>query len=317
MKLSKDIASELRCPNCLNTLTKTGSQYECSNLECKLIFPVVNDIPILIYEKLSVFNIQDFVEKKDTTFELETSLLYKISKKLVPSISKNIKAKENYNRLINLLIGTSNNSNVLVIGGSTLGEGMESIVLEPKINLIESDVTFGPRTQIIFDAHNIPFPNEYFDCVIIQAVLEHVVDPFKCVQDVHRVLKKDGLVYAETPFMAQVHMGKYDFHRFSHLAHRRLFKNFAEIDSGAVSGPGVAFAWTYSYVIYSFFKSKKMRKYLIPFAHFTSFFWKYFDYLLIDKPGTFDAALGYYFMGKKSEEILDDRELLKLYKGLL
>lgn len=112
-------------------------------------------------------------------------------------------------------------------------------------------------------------------------------------------------------------MGKYDFHRFTHLGHRRLFRNFSEIESGAVCGTGMALAWAYSHFIFCFFSSKKIRKLLIPFTRFTSFFWKYFDYLLINKPGTLDAASGYFFMGKKSENILEDRELLKLYRGLL
>jgi len=189
--------------------------------------------------------------------------------------------------------------------------------LAQNVIFIESDVSFGPRTKIIFDAHSIPFADHYFDCVIIQAVLEHVVDPYTCVKEVHRVLKDDGLVYAETPFMQQVHMGKYDFHRFTHLGHRRLFRDFSEIESGTMCGPGMALAWAYSYFIFSFFGSKKMRKLLIPFTNITAFFWKYFDYLLIDKPGSIDAASGYFFMGKKSATRLSDRELLRQYRGLL
>ena len=43
---------------------------------------------------------------------------------------------------------------------------------------------------------------------------------------------------------------------------------------------------------------------------------EYTDYYLIDKPGTLDAASGYYFMGHKSRRILSDKELIKLYRGL-
>jgi len=317
MLLNNNIFDHLRCPACLTPLNTSENSLACQNQECNLVFPIINGIPILIYEQKSVFQIQDFVEQKETTFEEDNSTLYSIAKKIVPSISHNIRAKQNYNKISALLNNRSAESQVLVIGGSILGEGMDSLLEQNGINLVEGDVTFGPRTQLIFDAHNIPFPDEYFDCVIIQAVLEHVVDPFRCVQEAHRVLKKKGMVYAETPFIVQVHMGKYDFHRFTHLGHRRLFRKFSEIESGAVCGPGMALAWTYCHFIYSFFKSKRIRKFLIPFAQFTSFFWKYFDYLLIDKPGTFDAGSGYFFLGEKSESNLDDRELLKLYRGLL
>ena len=316
MKLAKEIIDQLRCPVCLNTLMEKANTFQCTNLECHLNFPVVNYIPILINEKNSVFNIQDFLDQNETTFELEKSTLYSITKKLVPSISNNIKAKANYKKLLSLLLSQTPHPKILIIGGSILGEGIEKFLSEPELTLIESDVTYGPRTQIIFDAHNIPFQDEFFDCVIIQAVLEHVVDPQRCVKEVHRVLNKNGLVYAETPFMQQVHMGRYDFHRFTHLGHRRLFRDFSEIESGAVCGPGMALAWAYSHFIFSFFSSKRIRKLLIPFTRITSFFWKYFDYFLINKPGTMDAASGYFFMGKKSQHPLDDRELLKLYRGL-
>lgn len=312
-----EFISDIVCPCCLTKLSKSKDFLVCQNTECCKSFPIINGIPVLINEEESVFNIQDFIESKDTTFNLKKSKIKSIAKKLIPSTSLNVGARENYKKLSFLLTKKNANPVVLVIGGSILGEGMESIVNEPKIQLVESDVTFGPRTKIIFDAHSIPFPDEYFDCVIIQAVLEHVVDPFKCVDEVYRVLKKNGVVYAETPFIAQVHMGKYDFHRFTHLGHRRLFRNFEEIESGAVCGPGMALAWSYSYFIFSFFRSKRIRKLLIAFTSLTSFFLKYFDYYLIKKPGTYDAALGFYFMGQKSDTVLDDRELLELYRGLL
>jgi len=316
MNSINDYLKELRCPRCLDRLVDDGNYLFCQNSSCQKIFPIVNGIPILINEENSVFRIQEFLDYKETTFKLRENQLEIITKKIVPSISNNIKANKNYKELLSLLISQAPISKVLVIGGSILGEGFEQLLSEPKLNLIESDVTFGPRTQIIFDAHNIPFPDEFFNCVIIQAVLEHVIDPQRCVKEVHRVLKKQGLVYAETPFMQQVHMGKYDFQRFTHLGHRRLFRDFNEIESGAVCGPGMALAWAYSHFIFSFFSSKRARKLLIPFTRLTSFFWKYFDYILINKPGTLDAASGYFFMGKKSASKLDDRELLKLYKGL-
>ena len=51
------------------------------------------------------------------------------------------------------------------------------------------------------------------------------------------------------------------------------------------------------------------------FARATSFWLLYFDYIIINKPGAYDAASGYYFMGKKSDTELCDRELIKQYRG--
>ncbi len=212
-------------------------------------------------------------------------------KKFIPKISFNIKAKDNYNTILTML---PNNSKILVIGGSIKGSGIEDIYSNESSEIIGSDISFGPFTKIISDAHDIPFEDETFDCVIIQAVLEHVLDPQLCVNEIHRILKSSGLIYAETPFMQQVHMRQYDFTRFTHLGHRRLFNQFEEIKSGPNGGPGMALAWSYTYFLRSFSESKLIKILLVNFAALTSFFFKYFDYYLIDKPGSYDAATGYF-----------------------
>ena len=248
---------------------------------------------------------------------LKNSPVKKILKRFVPEISANMGARENYGKIIDLLKLGTKFPRILVIGGSILGNGIERLVNEKDFEIIETDVSFRPRTNIICDAHDLPFKSNSIDCVVAQAVLEHVVDPYRCVGEIHRVLKKDGLVYVETPFMQQVHMGRYDFTRFTPLGHKRLFRQFREIKNGLVAGPGTALAWAYRYFLVSFFESKKLVNLVTAFARFTSFFLKYFDYYLADKPGSYDAASCLYFLGKKSKKLLTDEELLKSYKGLI
>jgi len=48
----------------------------------------------------------------------------------------------------------------------------------------------------------------------------------------------------------------------------------------------------------------------------TGFFWKYFDYYLLDEPGSYDAASAFFFVGKKNTEPLSDKELIKGFKGM-
>jgi SAM-dependent methyltransferase len=79
-----------------------------------------------------------------------------------------------------------------------------------------------------------------FDAVVAQAVLEHVADPARAVAEMHRVLVAGGLVYAEIPFMQQVHEGAYDFRRYTHVGLRRLFRDFDEVAAGPVCGPAMA-----------------------------------------------------------------------------
>ncbi|MDD5108742.1 MAG: methyltransferase domain-containing protein [Candidatus Omnitrophica bacterium] len=314
MKLPAEVINLLSCPVCKSKLKLQGDLFKCINLDCNLAYPVVNDIPVLINEKNSLFSINDFVNSKSTYFPKSYhSRIRKIIKGIIPGIGVNIKARQNLAKFSELALKQSKSPKILVIGASIVGPGMDSLIKNGSMQLIESDISFGPRTMLISDAHDIPFDDCSFDGVIIQAVLEHVIDPYLCVSEIFRVLKNDGLVYAETPFMQQVHGKQFDFTRFTYLGHRRLFRRFQDISSGAVSGPGMALAWSWRFFLTSFTKNEIIKNILLVFAHLTSFYFKYFDYILIRKRAALDAASAYYFMGRKSEEILSDRELIGLY----
>jgi SAM-dependent methyltransferase len=307
--------NDICCPVCNGTLKEKDDLISCNNIACQKTFPVVNGVPVLINESNSIFSAMDFVSGNETTMDLKKrSRIKSFFTSFLPSITANIKARENYEYLHTELKKKSE-PKVLIIGCGILGHGLKELVEDSSINVVESDVALGPRTSLICDSHNIPFKENTFDAIIAQAVLEHVLDPYQCVAEMHRVLKPDGIVYAETPFMQQVHMREYDFTRFTFLGHRRLFRHFTELKSGPVVGPGSALAWSYQYFLLSFVKRRLTRKIVITFTSFTSFFLKYFDYYLIKKQGSFDAASGFFFIGKKSTEVLPDKELLKLYKG--
>ncbi len=319
IKIGKDIIYRLCCPICHHKLELMNDCLKCASLRCGTVFPVVDGIPILLNESSSLFSIEDFLHHRETTYQSISGVLGKIeqvAKKLLPTININLKARQVFLKFAELLLKKNENPKVLVLGGATIGQGLESILSLPAIHFIETDVSFGPRTVLVCDAHNIPFQDGTLDGVIIQGVLEHVVDPYCCVEEVYRVLKDEGLVYAETPFMQQVHWGQYDFTRFTYLGHRRLFRKFNEICSGAAGGPGMVLAWSHQYFWRSFTRTKLIRKILTAFTMLCSSWLKYFDYILINKPGTLDAASSYYLLARKSNTVLSDRELVELYEDI-
>ncbi len=317
----------LCCPACKSDLTETNANtLTCSN--CKKTYPVFDGVPVLINDGPSVFTVQEIADtyvpqnngsapqpKANESKGLKHTLMKGIwfLQRNAPELSLNLLAKQNYQKLGEELLKNNPNPTVLIIGGRILGKGMEDLVKLP-INFVESDVAFGPRTKVICDGHSLPFKDGYFDGVIMQAVIEYFADPQQVVAEVYRVLKPNGLVYAETPFMQQVHGREYDFNRYTYLGHRRLFRNFEQLAAGG-GGTGSALAWSVKYLFLSFSDSKAMREIWLLIASYTAFVFKYFDYITNRKQAVLDGASGYYFLGKKSTTTLSDRDLIKLYKG--
>lgn len=127
----------------------------------------------------------------------------------------------------------------MVLGCRGKGKGME-IPYNGSVTFFNNDVSLGNNTEISAHAYDISFLEGTFDGVIIQILL--LAYPLSCSKEVHRVLKNDGIVYAETSFNQQIHMGAYDYRRLSHLGYRRVFRLFSEIESGIASGPGMILA---------------------------------------------------------------------------
>jgi len=179
----------------------TDEQVVCTSEWSVDTFPIVGGIPLLINEERSLFSVSDFLVRTTTTVQ-SRSTLWRIGAGLTPRISSNIPAQENYRQLFRHLHASPNKPTVLSIGGSIAGTSMDQLLADQSIEFVDPDATFGPRTSIVCGAHDIPFTDGSFDLVIAQAVLEHVVDPHRWVEKIHRVLKDDGLVDAQTPYMA-------------------------------------------------------------------------------------------------------------------
>jgi len=287
----------------------------CEGAACARLYPLVDNIPILINEPNSAFRLEDFVTRKDTTFDYANRNPWiKRMKKLLPTLYANYDSAERYSTLARMLEKRSGTRRILVIGGSILGLGMDALLDVPDVEWVDTDVAFGPRTKLICDAHDLPFADGTFDAAIAQAVLEHVADPYRCVAEIHRVLKPDGLAYAETPFLWPMHGGVYDFTRFTYMGHRRLFRFFTEIDSGASSGPGSTLALTFWYFLLSLARTRHSKR----AASFASMMLcgalKYLDPWLVRNPSALDVAPGFFFMGYRSERAISDRTLVEHYR---
>lgn len=303
----------INCPcNLKSDLKRYEDKYICNEKSCihnneSNSFLIKKKKPILISK-----------EKTDTLFEYKEVLQDKKNIIFQSIIEKLIfshrKTKSNCEKFINEIPKNKSNPKILVIGGATKGIGTSKLWQNKKLEIHSVDIVSSKNIDIICDAHYLPLKSNYYDGVWIQAVLEHVVEPIIVVKEIHRVLKTKGIVYAETPFMQQVHAGSTDFTRYTVLGHRFLFKDFSEISFGGNKGPELVFVWSFKYLILSLTRSillskligKFLELLLSPLALFTS------------KESMHDASSGVFFLGKKEvDQQVTHSQLKKLYKGQL
>jgi SAM-dependent methyltransferase len=161
----------------------------------------------------------------------------------------------------------------------------------------------------VADGHQLPFADATFDGVWIQAVLEHMLEPSVAVAEIYRVMKPQGLVYAEAPFMQQVHEGAYDFTRYTLSGHRWLFRHFEILESGTTSGAGSAFRWSVQYLVRSLTGSNK----IVTAVSMLLFWTRFLDGIGRHRSNA-DAAGSVYFLGSKAAEPLRPQDMIAFYE---
>ena len=316
----------LCCPACKgDLLPEVGGALQCGDVRCGKSFPVVAGRPVLIDEERSVFHHRDYqsdppvprqgAERGSTKSAEGTGGRARLWLSRIPSPSVNLSAVRCFQRMKRLLLERTATPVVLLVGGGIRGKGMSELTAEPAIRLINVDPSPNSTAAVFCDAHDLPFRDGSVDAVVAQAVLEHVADPWRCAEEIHRVLKPNGIVYAETPFMQQVHLQGFDFTRFSHMGHRRLFRRFAELDSGAVAGPGTSLSWAWRYFLASWTRSPRLAKALALFGRITAFVFELTDHIAGQRPGALDGASCIFFLGTKSDAVVSDGALIAAYRG--
>ncbi|WP_141134339.1 methyltransferase domain-containing protein [Jannaschia aquimarina] len=213
--------------------------------------------------------------------------------------------------LVEMVSAQSETPTILIIGGGTVSDGAQILYDAPNLRVVSFDVYASPHTDFVADAHHIPILDQVVDAVWIEAVLEHVLTPAEVVDEIWRVLKPDGIVYAATPFLQPVHERAYDFTRFSESGHRWLFRRFDEIDRGVLAGPGTALFQQLRYAFGAVAGSRRIGSLLA-----APFFWlRFIDRLAARDHGS-DAASATFFMGRKSERTLSPKDMPALFRGV-
>ena len=264
--------------------------------------------PVLIDFAVSIFERRMYDAENGSALQRDVSRRSMGSRLHRLTFGGNPVAVSNSRKFIDLLKRDSRRPVVLVVGGGTIGSGADELYRDDSIELVGTDAYASPHTVLVADGHRLPFDDGVFDGVWVQAVLEHVLEPATVVAELHRVLRPEGLVYAETPFMQQVHERAYDFSRFTQSGHRWLFRRFSEVSAGPVGGAGVALAWSIRYFSRALGAGNKLSRLIV-----LPFFWiRYLDAFGRGRAAA-DAASGCFFLGRRAERAIDPHAMPEYY----
>lgn len=135
--------------------------------------------------------------------------------------------------ILDLGCGLGWGTNFLSSKGKVVGLDVDCKIIQ------DAERRYGNKDGIEFicaDAISIPFENCTFDCIISLENIEHVNNQQKYLQEVHRTLKKDGILILSTPNKDRItirlarlmrrdsYQNPYHFHEFNFEELEEAFK---------------------------------------------------------------------------------------------
>jgi SAM-dependent methyltransferase len=92
---------------------------------------------------------------------------------------------------------------------------------------IGCDIREGTGVDKILDLHAIDLPSESVGVVLCFDTLEHVEYPHKALEEIHRILKPDGIVVISSVMDCRIHDYPFDYWRFTPEAFKSILKPFS------------------------------------------------------------------------------------------
>ena len=163
------------------------------------------------------------------------------------------------------------------------------------------DIFSYDNVDVVCDIADLPFLDNSIDVVFNSAVLEHVPNPKKVIDEIYRVLKPNGVIFTAFPFMQGFHASPYDFTRVTEEGIKVLHQNFELLEVKPFGGPTSGMLWIlqeWIAILFSF-GNKKLHMLIYLIIMVTTAPIKFLDYFLIKHPMAKNISSGFVYIGKK------------------
>ena len=143
------------------------------------------------------------------------------------------------------------NETILDIGGGNKNSSYHAILALKGNRFISVDMTSNCDYRINLEEEELPFDNDSQNIIFCFNVMEHLFNYQNLVDEIYRVLKKDGKLYFYVPFLINKHTNPHDYFRYTDDALSILFSKigFNSIDMDICYGSGKMVHSTLSWLL--------------------------------------------------------------------
>lgn len=201
-----DLYDILACPKCKVKIYRQNESLICG--ACGQSYPIVNGIPVV------------FPDGRVPEIHHEADL---------PKCSS-------YNPWVHRIILQSLLDNQIVLN---IGSG--NMALDDPC-IIRMDVVLNPYTDIVADAHALPFLPGSIDYIFSLAVYEHLHNPFIAARSMYDVLKDGGYIYHECNFVFAYHGYPHHYFNATLQGLEQVFADYVPLRKGVATYQMPSFA---------------------------------------------------------------------------
>jgi SAM-dependent methyltransferase len=151
---------------------------------------------------------------------------------------------------------------------------------------VNIDLFAFPGVDVAANTEQLPFPSNTFQRVECDAVLEHVRNPERAIDEIRRVLAPGGYLHLVTPFCHPFHEYPRDFRRFTLDGLRELAGPMEVVAEGWRTGPTatlLVILIEYIKLLFPFWVWRALSHLLFGWILFPL---RYLDLLLFHSPGS-------------------------------